>query len=211
LKSSTVAVDCRQQSLSNGVFAMRKFLRYGAEAAVVVFFVVLGLNMVNAGVLVFLGIVLAVGLVYLLWARDYSRRPHPYDLFTGSEKEEVAKHSAEIPEWRTTDARVVSVESETGGSIDSGVATSNVPDMVIVKFAYKVGGREYENEFAVISDPDDRWFQEIAARAAGKEVVRIQYDPQQPEHCVLFTGTWHGSIARSVLGPSQLKEASHGP
>jgi hypothetical protein len=203
-----VAMDCGEQSLSNGVFAMRKFLRYSAEAAVVVFFIVLGFNMVSAGVLVFLGIVLALGLVYLLWARDYSVRPHPFDLFTGSEKREIERRSAEISDWRTMDAKVVAVESEPGGSIDSGIATGNVPDMVIVKFAYKVGGRKYENEFAVICDPDER-FQEIAARAAGKEVVRIQYDPQRPEHCVLFSGTWHGSIARSVLGPSELKEISH--
>jgi hypothetical protein len=190
-------------------FAMRKVLRYGAEAAVVVFFVVLGLNLVSEGVLVFLGIVLAMGLVYLLWTRDSSGRPLSFDLFPNSQRREPLKRSAQLPEWPTTKAKVISVERESAESADLGGARVNVPDMVIVRFTYKVGRKKYENEFAVICDPDDRLFQEVAARAPGKEEVRIQYDPRRPEHCVLFTGTWHGFIARSVLGPSQLKETPH--
>ena len=45
---------------------MRKFIRYTVEVAVVGFFFVLGLNLVSEGVLVFLGMVLSIGLVFLL-------------------------------------------------------------------------------------------------------------------------------------------------
>jgi hypothetical protein len=102
-------------------------------------------------------------------------------------------------DWLPTHALISSVDQHSwnsGNSISFSFSTAALvrmqPDLIYVRFQYKVAGALYTNGFIVACDQLDRSFEEIAAKAAGTESIAIHFDLANPADAIPTDPTWHG-------------------
>jgi hypothetical protein len=101
-------------------------------------------------------------------------------------------------DWLPTHALISSVDQHRWNSGNSfsfgitGVLVQMQPDLLYVCFQYKVAGALYTNGFIVACDKQDRFFEEIAAKAAGTESIAIHFDLANPSDAIPTDPTWHG-------------------
>ncbi len=155
----------------------------------------------NEILLTVLGIAALIGLVYYLASGQASPDPtsiYPLDdlsrLFT-------RQRTHFIPtDWLPTHALISSVDQHrwnSGNSLNSfsfgtAVLVQMQPDLLYVSFQYKVAGALYTNGFIVACDQHDRFFEQIAAKAAGTESIAIHFDLANPSDAIPTDPTWHG-------------------
>jgi hypothetical protein len=147
-----------------------------------------------------LGVAVLIGLIYYLASGQAAGDPtsiYPMDdvsrLFTRQRTHFIP------PDWLPTHAIIASVDqhsSNSGNSISFSFSTAALvqmqPDLVYVSFQYKVAGELYKNGFIVACDKQDRFFEEIAAKAAGTESIAIHFDLANPSEAIPTDATWHG-------------------
>lgn len=103
----------------------------------------------------------------------------------------MMKRSLEVATWPITEGRIESCELKSNSDSD-GDTTYEVQ----VNYTYRVSGQEYQNDrlaFGYSASSGEQAHREILTRLTNASVVRVHYDPVNPQTSVLSYGV-HRSI-----------------
>ena len=153
----------------------------------------------NEILLTVLGIATLIGLVYYLASGQASQDSTSIYPTADLSRLFTRQRTHFIPSnWLPTHALISSVDQHrwNSGNLFSfgitGVLVQMQPDLLYVCFQYKVAGALCTNGFIVACDKQDRFFEEIAAKAAGTESIAIHFDLANPSDAIPTDPTWHG-------------------
>jgi hypothetical protein len=147
-----------------------------------------------------LGTAVLIGLIYYLASGHAA--PDPTSIYPLDNLSRLFNRQRRhfIPSgWLPTHALISSVDQHSwnsGSAFTFSFSTAALvemqPDLLYVCFQYKVAGALYTNGFIVACDQHDRFFEEIAAKAAGTESIAIHFDLANPSDAIPTDPTWHG-------------------
>jgi hypothetical protein len=152
----------------------------------------------NEILLTVLGIAALIGLVYYLASGQASQDSTSIYPTADLSRLFTRQRTHFIPSnWLPTHALISSVDQHrwnSGNSFSFGAAVllQMQPDLLYVSFQYKVAGALYTNGFIVACSSHDRFFEEIATKAAGTESIAIHFDLANPSDAIPTDPTWHG-------------------